>query len=256
MRRTRATRTLGEFRRAFSTPVPCEFRRCHGEALPLSSPARCIKHIDNVDLWCSDVLKDVPGPPDSLERIIAAQYVKSTAAEVCWMHPWFAAVYEDFKEREDRRPNVHFKFSDAAHFVLYAAAAGIVGNLAWTLVRRLAVGLVRPRLRRAASSLFHRVMPRERYDALRSSKHGKVGPRNHATRQFREKLTRKGMILLFGAEDFEAVDGYCECESQPRNDRTPKRRAPSGQRRRRPRGRSRPRAKPKPPGQRNPDRRK
>jgi hypothetical protein len=71
-----------------------------------------------------------------------------------------AAVYDRLYERHQRRvlgPGVEADFADTVHFIVYAAAAGIVGNLASDVVKAV--------VRRVFSNpkLFARYFPDEGY---------------------------------------------------------------------------------------------
>lgn len=149
---------------------PCSHRGCEERVLPLSQPAACEMHVQNVAGWRERVFAelsprafradgtptyDMPDP-----RLVFIGEETRVGGE----------LYKPYKFRLDPRPSVEFCLGDIIYFALGAAVTGILGNLSYDVLKSLVLSWADKNHRPDQAAIFEEVVHEEDYERVRAGR--------------------------------------------------------------------------------------
>ena len=172
----------------------CSFDGCDAPALVLSAPPACLRHVADFDQWYEHLQEVLRSAPYELPSCLTSPFGKELYRESLFRLPEAAELYADFKKRVDASEDVQFYFVDAVYFALMAAAAGVIGNASYAVVK----GLLKKMTCSDGqlSGWFMRVVRIEKYEEIRLRVHEGGRPRSGAARELEVTLKRKHRLLF------------------------------------------------------------
>jgi hypothetical protein len=137
----------------------CSEPSCKVPALILSDPPACHLHCKDFEKWIENVEKE----KEHLLATLAREHYLVMCEEIA---PVSRIFYH--KAAGEPAPNVHCRLSDVVSFMALASASGVIGNLAYDVVKHFVLRLVG----RKQDPVFEARIGPELYERVRVEIHG------------------------------------------------------------------------------------